>query len=132
MEILVKSKLFFEHRTLGELTLDKGYYYYIGSAQRNLAQRVERHLRKDKNLHWHIDYLTTQPKAEITNTYLVPNKNKNDECKLVKKLEQNLDCNHVIRGFGNSDCNVCVSHLLYSKKKIIWKEVGYTQLLNVL
>ncbi|MCP5063366.1 MAG: GIY-YIG nuclease family protein [Ignavibacteriae bacterium] len=124
LEISIKSKLVLNHKILGELELNKGYYYYVGSAQRNLTQRVERHLRKDKKLHWHIDYLTTHPKVKIKNTYLIPNKDKNEECKLVKKLEQNFDCSHAIKGFGNSDCNVCISHLLFRKEKITFRKNG--------
>jgi Uri superfamily endonuclease len=37
--------------------LPRGFYVYTGSAQRNLAQRIARHMRHDKKLHWHVDYL---------------------------------------------------------------------------
>ncbi len=33
----------------------KGYYVYVGSALNGLEQRIERHLRKQKKIHWHID-----------------------------------------------------------------------------
>lgn len=120
MEIYVKSQISFTHKTLGEIKFQKGYYYYIGSAQKDLTQRVKRHLRKTKKLHWHIDYLTTHAKARIKNTYLIPNKNKDEECKLVNNLEQLLSCKHIIKGFGNSDCNTCTSHLLFSQKEIAY------------
>ena len=45
---------------LGSFTFRAGVYLYVGSAQRNLAARVERHGRKDKPLRWHIDYLSTK------------------------------------------------------------------------
>lgn len=41
---------------LGRFSFSKGVYAYAGSAQRNLAQRLARHERLDKKLHWHIDY----------------------------------------------------------------------------
>ncbi len=34
-----------------------GFYIYVGSAQKNLKQRIERHIRREKKKHWHIDYL---------------------------------------------------------------------------
>ncbi|MBF0274954.1 MAG: DUF123 domain-containing protein, partial [Nitrospinae bacterium] len=33
---------------LGTLTFSYGYYYYIGSAKKNLSQRVARHLKMRK------------------------------------------------------------------------------------
>ncbi len=42
---------------LGKVTFPKGYYVYAGSARANLTKRVERHLRRRKQFHWHIDFL---------------------------------------------------------------------------
>ena len=44
----------------GKLTLAAGQYAYVGSAHGpgGLRARVGRHLRAEKPLHWHIDYLT--------------------------------------------------------------------------
>lgn len=42
---------------LGEFVFPAGFYVYVGSARRNLASRIARHRRKEKRLHWHIDYL---------------------------------------------------------------------------
>ena len=42
---------------LGKITFPKGYYVYAGSARANLTKRVERHLRRRKQFHWHIDFL---------------------------------------------------------------------------
>lgn len=33
-----------------------GYYMYVGSAKANLTKRMERHTRKRKKMHWHLDY----------------------------------------------------------------------------
>ena len=41
---------------LGTFQFDRGVYAYAGSAQRNLQQRLARHRRLEKKLHWHIDY----------------------------------------------------------------------------
>lgn len=45
---------------LGNCDFSIGYYFYVGSAQRNLYSRIERHSRKDKTLRWHIDYLSVK------------------------------------------------------------------------
>lgn len=44
---------------LGELSLERGWYAYVGSAfgTGGLGARVGRHLRRDKPLRWHFDYL---------------------------------------------------------------------------
>ena len=42
---------------LGAITFAPGIYAYVGSAMAGLEQRISRHLRKEKKLHWHIDYL---------------------------------------------------------------------------
>ena len=40
----------------GMMHFKKGYYMYVGSAKANLTKRIERHKRKRKNMHWHLDY----------------------------------------------------------------------------
>ena len=44
---------------LGELTVQPGWYVYVGRAfgPGGLRARVGRHLRKQKSRHWHLDYL---------------------------------------------------------------------------
>ncbi len=51
---------------LGRLHFRKGCYLYVGSARGpgGIAARVGRHLRRDKPLRWHIDYLVAR--ARIT------------------------------------------------------------------
>lgn len=90
---------------LGEVLFRPGYYIYVGSARKNLSQRINRHLRKRKQLFWHIDYL-----REVA-----------DSCSAIAirsstNLEHDLarDLGKItfwqIRGFGSSDCS-CPSHL---------------------
>ena len=50
---------------LGEFHFPAGRYVYTGSARRNLDARVARHIRHDKALHWHIDYLLTSPGVRV-------------------------------------------------------------------
>lgn len=95
---------------LGRINFDRGYYCYIGSAMQNLSKRVERHKRKIKNHHWHIDYLLDKSKIhksiEIRNTEKL-------ECEVAEKISEIAD--GVIKNFGSSDCN-CDSHLFYFKE----------------
>ena len=94
----------------------KGYYYYSGSAQKNLKQRIERHRRKEKTIRWHIDYLTTHPQVQITNVFVFENAEKKFECELISLLKDKSALTNSIKGFGNSDCKTCDTHLLYGEK----------------
>lgn len=95
-------------------TLPAGYYYYAGSAQKSLRQRVERHYRKDKILHWHIDHITASRRNHITNCWIFENAPKEMECRLTEKLMRHYGLKIVLKGFGSSDCRNCQSHLLAS------------------
>jgi Uri superfamily endonuclease len=94
---------------LGKLFFKKDFYVYIGSAMNNLEKRLNRHLSKDKKLHWHIDYFLEE--AEILETFLKENKIK-EECRLANMFSEKIE---EIPGFGCSDCK-CASHLFYGKK----------------
>ena len=81
---------------LGLFTFPKGTYVYTGSTKINIGKRIARHLSKDKNLHWHIDYLLA-----------------NEQTKMIKVTKSELreyDLNTdvkvkiIVEGFGNSDC----------------------------
>ncbi|ABI56391.1 GIY-YIG nuclease family protein [Alkalilimnicola ehrlichii MLHE-1] len=86
--------------------LPAGWYVYTGSARRNLAARVERHLRRDKPRRWHIDWLLTRREARVVHVRL----SARPEC-----LENAAVGGRVlIPGFGASDCRAaCGSHLRY-------------------
>ena len=93
-----------------------GYYVYVGSAQKNLLQRIARHKRKKKTLKWHIDYLLL--KAHLQNSIPIVSSQKL-ECKIAKDLSQ--ICDKVILNFGASDCK-CSSHLFYFANPPLQKE----------
>lgn len=96
--------------SLGEIEFKQGFYAYVGSALKNLESRIERHCRddKDKNFHWHIDYLLSQSKIrKIIFGESVDRK----ECRLAKNLDKFFD---VVEYFGSSDCS-CEGHLFYSE-----------------
>ena len=92
---------------LGNFAFQAGVYLYVGSAQRNLTARIERHGRHDKPLRWHIDYLSA--KARMLGAILVPGPLRH-ECRLARKVAALFP--RPVPGFGSSDCN-CKGHLFY-------------------
>jgi Uri superfamily endonuclease len=122
LELFVTKGFNLHHNSLGKLLIPKGYYYYVGSAQKNLTQRIERHLKKYKKQHWHIDYLTCDNNITINNVYLLRDYSKKYECTLVNDLISKYDLHVIIKGFGNTDCNSCESHLLFSKKQLAYSQ----------
>lgn len=91
--------------SLGQVSLERGTYCYIGSAMNGLDQRISRHLRREKKIRWHIDRLTTiADKMEAYETSEIK------ECELRDIAEE---CGMIpsVKGFGCSDCG-CRTHLL--------------------
>lgn len=95
---------------LGIFNFPAGYYIYTGSAKNSLNARIARHLRKEKNKHWHIDYFVE--KAKIVAIFKT---DKFSECELNKRIFEIGNCQAIARGFGSSDCQ-CESHLAYVPK----------------
>ena len=93
---------------LGMFWFWPGVYFYVGSAQRNLAARIERHARRDKPLRWHIDYLSSQ--ATMLGAIILPG-TRSRECELARELRSRFAS--IVPGFGASDCR-CPGHLFYS------------------
>jgi Uri superfamily endonuclease len=91
---------------LGKLHFSKGTYVYVGSAQSNLEKRVARHLRREKRVFWHIDYLLQSPCARVLKVFWKA-AGKAEECEIVKRLNREGEA---VAGFGCSDCH-CKSHL---------------------
>lgn len=94
---------------LGAFNFREGFYFYIGSAQRNLSARLERHSKKKKPLRWHIDYLSI--KAEMLGAITILG-TREFECQLAKKLGSMYEV--AVPDFGASDCR-CGGHLFYTK-----------------
>ncbi|MBN1548958.1 MAG: DNA/RNA nuclease SfsA [Syntrophaceae bacterium] len=90
---------------LGNIFFRKGYYIYVGSAKQNLSRRINRHLRKRKQLFWHIDYLR---EAAVTCSAVPIRSSINLEHEMAERLGDMA--NWQIPGFGSSDCR-CPSHL---------------------
>ena len=95
---------------LKDLHFKRGFYFYIGSAQRGLKSRIQRHLRKTKNIFWHVDYLLSSKYAQINEVWI---SSKARECQTVKTLIKARY--NFIEKFGCSDCN-CKSHLFFIRK----------------
>ena len=93
---------------LGRFLFRRGFYFYVGSAQRNLSARLERHGKTAKPLRWHIDYLST--KAEMVGAMTIAGPRQR-ECELAKELAGILDV--AVADFGASDCR-CGGHLFYT------------------
>ena len=88
-------------RTKGRsFELKPGYYVYVGSAMNSLEKRIERHFRREKKMHWHIDFFLAE--AELLRAYLVPS---------AERLEETLSMEvsrvgEPVGGFGAGDVRV--------------------------
>lgn len=94
---------------LGIFTFPAGYYLYLGSAHSGLWPRLQRHLRREKKLRWHIDYLRRQAQV-IEVWYLVSAEPV--ECLWAQAAATMLGAWIPVPGFGSSDCR-CRSHLIH-------------------
>lgn len=92
---------------LGTFFFPAGRYIYVGSARRNIRSRIERHLRIEKKLRWHFDYLRPFLQIEKVQTF----DGVHGECGLFHKLLVKKQGKMIVKGFGSSDCK-CHSHLL--------------------
>lgn len=89
---------------LGLFDFPAGRYVYTGSARVNIDARISRHLRADKKLRWHIDYLLASRYATVTKVV----RSVTTEC----MVNQHIQGLIVANGFGASDCrHGCGSHL---------------------
>lgn len=106
LHILLPQPLRVAIGRLGAFDFPAGRYVYTGSARRNLEARVARHLRQEKKLRWHIDYLLAAPGVKVAQVI----RSTVDEC----ALNQATPGASPAPGFGASDCrNGCGSHLKY-------------------
>lgn len=93
---------------LGCISFPPAFYAYVGSAMGGFSTRLAHHLRKEKKLHWHIDYLLEQ--ADIREVILCRSEKK-IECFLAQALAREFPS---VSGFGSSDCK-CQSHLYFAR-----------------
>jgi len=107
LHIMLEAAVEIQIGKLGRFRFPPGQYIYTGSAKKNLHARVTRHLRSDKRLRWHIDYVLAHPGSRITHVTT----SDLTEC----ELNQQTPGEALIPGFGASDCRrKCSSHLKYT------------------
>src|SRR5437588_429483 len=94
---------------LGTFLFPAGYYIYTGSALSGLERRIARHRRREKRLHWHIDYLMEHAVLEEVT---VRRTSERLECALNAEALRRPGAQVIVRGFGSSDCR-CRAHLVY-------------------
>jgi len=92
---------------LGFFVFPAGYYLYVGSARSGIQPRVRRHLRDEKRLRWHIDYLLEH--ARVVEVWYAEDL---QECLWAKAAREMPEAKVLVPGFGSSDCR-CPSHLVY-------------------
>ena len=107
--VLSEDRLLLSVGKLGTHDFPPGYYIYVGSALRGLGARLNRHLRGEKSLHWHIDYLLSR--ATIIQIWYSLGKDRL-ECVWNIILADLPGATPVIPGFGSSDCR-CRTHLTH-------------------
>lgn len=94
---------------LGEFEFPAGYYLYVGSALNGLEKRLERHLRREKRLHWHIDHLRRH--AEVVEVWYTVSEQRL-ECRWADIVRRLPGARLPAPRFGASDCG-CPAHLVY-------------------
>lgn len=110
----------FQLKSIGELSFEKGTWIYVGSAMglgsTSLENRIRRHFRSEKTIHWHIDHLlksNSKIRAVIWSESTTP-----VECNIAKSMAQMENIDPGPKGFGASDCKQkCWTHLYHSKVK---------------
>jgi sugar fermentation stimulation protein A len=113
MLILYNDKPF--KKTIGALGVrkfKKGYYVYVGSAMQGLEKRIKRHLRIDKKIHWHKDYISPlDMKTDRVYPIRRPDRIEEDLAQGMIKI-----CDDFVPGFGASDSRID-SHFFYFEEK---------------
>lgn len=92
---------------IGKVKFLRGYYAYVGSARLNFEHRIRRHLKREKTLFWHIDYLLSDERAKVEKIFYT---NQAIEHEVAMSLYKSGF--KVVKNFGSSDCN-CPGHLFY-------------------
>ena len=96
---------------LGRFRFPVGFYLYVGSAlgPGGLAGRLARHLRADKRLHWHVDYMLHARSASVAEVWTTSDAVRR-ECDWARAAMRLAGAQVVVPRFGASDCR-CAAHL---------------------
>jgi len=95
---------------LGPITFRAGHYAYVGSAMGGLRARLARHLRENKRMHWHIDYVLAR--ARIREIWYRASEERR-ECAWAAAMGAYPDAEPHDAAIGASDCG-CHTHLFWS------------------
>jgi len=97
--------------------MKRGVYLYVGSAKRGMQARLARHVRKEKRLFWHIDYVTSRADVTVKAIFLSSRK----ECATLREIS---DLGILFgRRLGASDCT-CPSHFIHMPDKRLKQVMG--------
>jgi Uri superfamily endonuclease len=99
---------------LGTFRFPRGNYIYIGSAMNGLAQRLARHVRPAKKLHWHIDYFLAHAQIKQVWTH---QGDERFECVWARAALALPNARVIVPRFGASDCE-CATHLVYLGRSV--------------
>jgi len=128
--ISVPSEKSIDVGRLGVRRFEDGHYAYTGSALGkgafSLEGRIHRHLRREKRMRWHIDFLLANEDVAVVSVLIIPTEEK-IECEVNKYLCSVMNARVAIPNFGSSDCRQgCGSHLLYFRgyEKISERIIG--------
>ena len=105
--------------SLGPVTLDRGWYAYVGSAARAREARVARHLAREKPLRWHADYLFAAFPA--VGAWFVDGAA--GECALAGALAALPGAQRRPRRFGAGDCR-CPGHLVRFARRPLRRDLA--------
>jgi Uri superfamily endonuclease len=105
--------------SLGTVTLERGWYAYIGSAVRAREARVSRHLAREKPVRWHADYLFAAFPAE--RAWLVDGAA--GECELAGAVAALPGAERRPRRFGAGDCH-CAGHLVRLTRRPLRRDLA--------
>ena len=98
---------------LGMVEFPRGHYIYFGSGLGGLKARVDRHLGREKKLHWHADYLSAEVPWEYAWQLADGQRWECVRAAAAAALATASAINGVaspVLGFGSPDCR-CPSHL---------------------
>lgn len=118
LELFAEKEFSVSINKIKEYIFPIGFYYYIGSAQKNLQSRIKRHLQREKKIHWHIDHLTTLKSIKVISTFVILDAEKYVEAEIANNFDKYFNSEIAVQGFGNSDTKETKTHLFYSPTSI--------------
>jgi Uri superfamily endonuclease len=100
--------------SLGEISIDRGYLVYVGSAfgPGGLAGRLRHHLRRVGRPHWHVDYIRQH--TEMLGVWLASG-SRELEHRWSSEIAALPNAKRPHSGFGSSDCQ-CDAHLFHMRR----------------